>query len=597
MPPRSLKQFLPYYRHLWEVKWHFLVGVIAGIISAVASGAGLPLMTKVVFPVLFESNPESGDWYVQWLTSKLGAISRDELLIYTCMWIPVVFLMRAGAGFLNSYFIQYAGTKVVETIRTDIFVKLQSLPLAYFKRNKSGDLLARVMSDTQMLQQVVAQASSDLIKQPATMISALALVIYLSISDEKFFIAVIALLTVPACIVLIRLAGKKLASRARTLQSRGGDLSASLTESLQSSLEIRAYNLQSAQISSFKKRIAEILKLSMKVVKYRQIISPSIEVVAATGFAAALFFGVRAGMTLPEFMTLGMALYMSYEPIKKLGNIHSVFQQGKASVDRIEHILHAEDTIANPENPLPCPVPTQGISFEGVTFAYNEIPVLHDVDLKIPAGQVVALVGPSGAGKTTFAHLVPRFYDPQEGQICLDGVPIRKFLKNDLRDHIAVVPQTPALFLGTLEENIRIGRMDATRQEIEVAAKKAFAHDFIVSLPDGYETSVGERGDLLSGGQRQRIAIARAFLKDAPILILDEATSALDTESEAMVQQALGELVKGRTTLIIAHRFSTIRIADRILVFKDGRIVSDGSHEELQNLDPTYQAMVGGELR
>ena len=225
------------------------------------------------------------------------------------------------------------------------------------------------------------------------------------------------------------------------------------------------------------------------------------------------------------------------------------------------------------------------------------MPVLHEVNLEIPAGQVVALVGPSGAGKTTFAHLVPRFYDPQHGEVCLDDIPIRDFLKNKLREHIAVVPQMPSLFLGTLEENIRVGKQDATRAEIEAAAKKAFAHDFITAMPEGYETSVGERGDLLSGGQRQRIAIARAFLKDAPILILDEAMSALDSESEAAIQQALAELVKGRTTLIIAHRFSSIRIADRILVFREGRIVSDGSHEELRDLDPTYKAMVGGEMR
>jgi subfamily B ATP-binding cassette protein MsbA len=597
MPTRPLKKFLPYYRHLLTVKWHFLIGVLAGLVYAAASGAGLPLMTKVVFPVLFNEDPEQSKWYVAWLTSKIGDVSRDDLLIYTCLWIPAVFLLRAAAGYTNAYFIQYVGMKVVETIRTDLFVKLQTLPLAFFKRNKSGDLLARLMNDTQMLQAVIAQASSDLIKQPATLLAALGTVVWLSFEDRSFFIALIALLSVPLCIILIRSAGKKLMSRATVLQQRGGDLSASLSESLQSALEIRAYNLQETQISRFRKRVREIFRLSMKVVKYRQIISPSIEVVAASGFAAALFFGVRAGMTLEGFLALGMALYMSYEPMKKLGVIHSLFQQGRASVDRIEYILHSDDTIPNPSHPKACPAPSQGISFRNVTFAYGETPVLHEVNLEIPAGQVVALVGPSGAGKTTFAHLVPRFYDPQQGDVCLDGIPIRDFRKNDLRAHIAVVPQMPSLFLGTLEENIRIGKQDATRAEIETAAKKAFAHDFIMGLPEGYDTQVGERGDLLSGGQRQRIAIARAFLKDAPILILDEATSALDTESEAAVQQALAELVKGRTTLIIAHRFSTIRIADRILVFKDGRIVSDGSHEQLRDLDPTYQAMVGAELR
>lgn len=579
------------------MKGCFAIGVIAGLVYAAASGAGLPLMTKVVFPVLFNETVDQNSAYIIWITSKLGQISRDDLLIYTCLWIPAVFLLRALAGYTNAYFIQYVGMRVVESIRTDLFIKLQSLPLAFFRKNKSGDLLARVMNDTQLLQQVIAQASSDLIKQPATMLAALGMVGWMSYKDKSFFIALIALVSVPVCIFAIRFAGKKLTKRAVILQARGGDLSASLSENLQSALEIRGYNLQETQIQRFKKRIAEILKLGMKVVKYRQIISPSIEVVAACGFAAALFFGVRAGMTLEGFLALGMALYMSYEPIKKLGNMHSLFQQGKASVGRLDYILHSDDTILNPESPKACPVSNVGIEFNHVTFAYHEEPVLHDVDLKIPAGQVVALVGPSGAGKTTFAHLVPRFYDPQQGEVRLNGISVRDFLKHDLRQRIAIVPQMPSLFLGTLEENIRVGKLDATQAEIEAAAKKAFAHDFIMQFPEGYQTMVGERGDLLSGGQRQRIAIARAFLKDAPILILDEATSALDTESEAMVQQALSELVKGRTTLIIAHRFSTIRIADRILVFKGGRISSDGTHDELEKTDPIYQAMVASELR
>lgn len=580
-----------------KVKGCFLIGVAAGLVYAAASGAGMPLMIKIVFPILFSEKVDQTNPYVIWLVSKLGEISRNDLLIYTCLWIPGVFLIRAVAGYTNAYFIQYTGMRVVESIRTDLFIKLQSLPLAFFRKNTSGDLLARVMNDAQLLQQVIAQASSDLIKQPATMLFALAMVGWMSYRDKSLFIALIALVSVPLCIFAIRFAGKKLTKRAAALQSRGGDLSASLSENLQSALEIRGYNLQQSQIDRFKMRIAEILKLAMKVVKYRQIISPSIEVVAATGFAAALFLGVRAGMTRDGFLALGMALYMSYEPIKKLGNMHSLFQQGKASVDRLNFILHSDDTISNPESPKPCPESVVGIEFDHLTFAYHEEPVLHDVNLTIAAGQVVALVGPSGAGKTTFAHLVPRFYDPQQGEVRLNGVSVKDFLKHDLRACIAVVPQTPALFMGTLEENIRVGKLDATREEIEIAAKKAFAHDFIMGFQQGYQTPVGERGDLLSGGQRQRIAIARAFLKDAPILILDEATSALDTESEAMVQQALAELVKGRTTLIIAHRFSTIRIADRILVFRDGRIVGDGTHEELQNTDPIYQAMVSAEIR
>jgi len=589
-----VKQYRPYYRHLRAVKWPFAAGVLCGVSYALASGAGLPLMTKVVFPVLFDAS-ETGKPYELWMRSLLGGISRDRLLFITCLWIPFVFLIRAVSGYANSYLIQFCGLRVLEAIRTDLFIKLQSLPLSFFRKNRSGDLVARVMNDTEILRQVVAQASSDLIKQPATLVSALGVLGYLAVMDRSFFIALIALVTVPICVTVIRSAGKRLAARARSLQARSGDLSATLTESLQSSLEIRAYNLESRQISQFRQRVREMLQLSMKVVKYRQAISPSIEVVAATGFAAALFFGVRHGMTLEGFMTLGMALYMSYEPIKKLGAIHSLFRQGDAAVERLEFILHEPDSLPDPADPVRFHAPKRSIRFEKLSFAYGEDPVLRDVSLDIPIGKVVALVGPSGAGKSTFASLIPRFYDPREGAITIDGTDLRQFDKKDLRNHIAVVPQMPSLFSGSIAENIRIGRLDATEAQVIEAARKAHADDFIRNLPDGYETQVGERGDQLSGGQRQRIAIARAFLRDAPILILDEATSALDSESEAMVQHALAELVKGRTTFIIAHRFSTITIADRILVFQNGRIIADGSHEELRDHNAIYQSMLGGQ--
>ena len=591
-----MKQYFPYYRHLRAVKWPFLVGVACGLVYALASGAGLPLMTKVVFPVLFHSESEAGKPYELWMRGLLGGISQDRLLFVTCLWIPFVFLIRAVAGYANSYLIQYSGLRVLEAIRTDLFVKLQGLPLSFFTKNRSGDLLARLMSDTEILRQVIAQASSDLIKQPATLLAAFGFLIYLSIKDHSVFIALIALVTVPICVTVIRSTGKRLAIRARSLQARGGDLTATLTESLQSPLEIRAYNLEARQIFQFRQRIREMLVLSMKVVKYRQAISPSIEVVASTGFAAALFFGVREGMTLEGFMTLGMALYMSYEPIKKLGTIHSLFRQGGAAIERIEFILREPNTLPDPVSPKPFAAPQLAIRFENLSFAYGQESVLREVNLEIPIGKVIALVGPSGAGKSTFASLIPRFYDPQSGSITLDGIDLREFSKKDLRDHIAVVPQMPSLFAGTIAENIRIGRLDASEAEVTEAARKAHADEFIRTLPDGYQTQVGERGDQLSGGQRQRIAIARAFLRNAPILILDEATSALDSESEAMVQQALAELVKGRTTFIIAHRFSTITIADRILVFQGGRIVADGTHEQLRAGNPIYQAMVGGHI-
>jgi subfamily B ATP-binding cassette protein MsbA len=590
-----VKQYLPYYRHLRAVKWPFLGGVACGLVYAVASGAGLPLMVDVVFPILFKGDVKQNAWYVEWIRSQLESFSPNHLLFVTCLWIPLVFLIRGISGYASAYLIQYSGTRVLESIRTDLFVKLQQLPLSFFKKNRSGDLLARVMQDSEILRQMIAQGSSDLIKQPATLLAATGYLAFKSYQQHSFFVAIIALISVPVCVTLIRSAGKKLAARARNLQARGGELSAALAESLQSPLEIRAYNLEEHQISRFRERIREMLRLSMKVVKYRQAISPSVEIVAATGFALALYFGVREGMTQKDFMALGTALFMAYEPIKKLGVINTLFRQGDAAIERLEFILNEPDSILDPVSPKPFRAPQQAIRFENLSFAYDDEPVLRGVNLEIPVGKVIALVGPSGAGKSTFASLIPRFYDPQSGRITLDGTDLREFTKKDLRSHIAVVPQMPSLFVGTIEENIRIGRFDTTEAEVIEAARKAHADEFIRTLPDGYQTQVGERGDQLSGGQRQRIAIARAFLRDAPILILDEATSALDSESEAMVQHALAELVKGRTTFIIAHRFSTITIADRILVFEGGRIVADGTHEQLRAGNAIYQSMVGGQ--
>ena len=591
-----VKRYLPYYKYLRPVRWPFAGGVLAGLVFAVASGLGMPLMVEVVFPVLFNTGVNGESWYAAWMSRTLGTLSRDQLLLVSCLWIPLIFLIRAAAAYTNAYLIQYSGQRVLEDIRLDLFIKLQSLPLSFFRNNRSGDLLARLMHDTAILRQIVANVSSDLIKQPATLLGALTYLGYKAFQDRSVFVALIAMVTVPLCVLLIRAAGKKLAMRAKSLQEQGGSMTSALAESLQAPLEIRAYNLEQRQISAFRKRTNDILKVSMKVVKYRQAISPSIEVVAAVGMAFALYLGVREGMTLVNFTALAMALFMSYEPIKKLGLIHSQFKQADSAIDRIDFIDKEPDRLPDPVSPRAFAIPREAIRFEKLSFGYGDEPVLKELDLRIPVGQVVALVGPSGAGKTTFAHLIPRFYDPTAGGVTFDGIDLREFAKKDLRNVIAVVPQMPSLFMGNIAENIRIGRENATDAEVREAACRAHADEFIRTLPDGYKTQVGERGDLLSGGQRQRIAIARAFLKDAPILILDEAMSALDSESEAMVQQALAALVKGRTTFIIAHRFSSITIADRVLVFQQGRIVADGNHESLRETNPIYRAMIGGQV-
>ena len=283
---------------------------------------------------------------------------------------------------------------------------------------------------------------------------------------------------------------------------------------------------------------------------------------------------------------------MCYDPMKKLGEVHNRLKQGGVSLARLEEILLAPESTPEPSAPRRIEQVRGAIAFHDVSFSYGDAPALRDISVNIPAGQIVALVGPSGSGKTTFASLVPRFYDPVAGSVLLDGVDLRELRKKDLRDHITLVPQEAVLFSGSIEDNIRLGKAGATSEQVLAAARHANAHDFILNQPQGYDTPVGERGAQLSGGQKQRISIARAFLRDAPVLILDEATSALDSESEARIQQELSELARGRTTFIIAHRFSTIKIADRILVFEGGRIVGDGTFAELEQSHDLFRRLL-----
>ncbi len=589
-----LKRLWPYTRYLRPVRWQFAGGILAGILYSVASGVGLPLMMKVVMPVIFGEATSDSSAYVRWMQSWMSDISPERLLLFSCLWIPFAFLLRAIGGYFNAYLINHCGFKVLEGLRIDLFTKLQKLPLSFFGRHRSGDLLARLTGDTEVLRQIIAQASSDVIKQPVTLLSAVGFLTYLSLRDEGAFVVLIAIVSVPLCVLPIRLAAKKLMKRAVELQRGQGDLSAYISENLQAPLEVRSYNLQEQQNTSFVQKIRQIFRSSMKIVKYRQAISPSIEVVAAAGFALALFLGKGTGMTFETFSAMGMALYMAYEPVKKLGNLHGLLRQGEASLDRIEMIMQAEDSLPDPEEPKVLGHADGAVAFRAVDFGYGDELVLTSITVEIPAGQCIALVGASGAGKSTFATLIPRFYDPVGGEVLFDGVDVRELCKHELRAQVAVVPQAPILFSGSIRENIRIGREGASDEDVEEAAKRAHAHEFILQKPGGYDAQVSEKGTSLSGGQRQRIALARAFLKDAPVLILDEATSALDNESESKIQEALQDLVKGRTTIIIAHRLSTTRIAERVLVFDRGRITQDLASSDFHGSDRAAEVLPEG---
>jgi subfamily B ATP-binding cassette protein MsbA len=529
-----------------------------------------------------------------WFAGHVGADNAAVVMIAAaCLLIPLTALLRGLAGYLNVYLITRSGLVVLTRIQQKVFEKLQRLPLGFFSGRKTGDLMSRVMNDSNLLQGVVTVIANDIIKQPFTLISALTFLAYESFKNSQVFFLLLCLLSIPVCALPIRMIGKRLMRRAAAMQRQVGDNSAVLAETLGATREIRAFNLEERMENRFLKGLARRIKFHLKVVKYRYIVPPGIETISATVVAVAMFYSWKHGMTLEQFLPLVAALYMCYEPLKKLGDMHNRMKQGEASLNRIEEILDAPESVPDPPDPVPLGDVMGAIEFENVDFSYGEeIPALRGISLKVRAGEIVALVGPSGAGKTTFASMIPRFYDPDSGRITLDGVDLRDAAKRDLRDKITLVPQEAILFIGTVEENIALGRDGASPEEIRQAARRAHAHDFILELPHGYETQVGERGAQLSGGQKQRISMARAFLKDAPVLILDEATSALDSESEARIQEQLNELTRGRTTFIIAHRFSTIRIADRIVVFDASRIVGDGTFEELEDSHELFQLLL-----
>jgi len=408
---------------------------------------------------------------------------------------------------------------------------------------------------------------------------------------------VIGVLSIPLIVFPIRQIGRYLAKRSKQLVAMGEALSSSTIESVQSPVEIRAYNLETRENERFGGQLNKIFRITMKSVRSSLIMSPLIEVVAATGLAFALFLGVRSGMEQGEFLALAVALYMAYTPIKKLGKIHGSLKAVEAPLKRLEDILQAEETVPETENPRVLNSPVRGVvTFEDVHFSYAAgKPVLKAINVQIAAGESVGLVGKSGAGKSTFVNLIPRFFDPTQGRILIDGIDAREFSLKDLRSQIGYVPQMPILFNASVIDNIRVGKEDASDVEIVEAAKLANALEFIESLPDGFNAVLSERGNSLSGGQRQRIAIARAFLKDAPILILDEATSALDNTSDQLIQEALQRLSENRTTLIIAHRMGTLKEVRRRLFFKEGSLDGDGSHEELMESNSDYVRLVNAE--
>ena len=509
-------------------------------------------------------------------------------------WFPllvlVIYVARGFLEFAQSYLMSGTGQRVIRDIRDHLYRHMQSLSLSFYMRHPTGVLMSRVLNDVGLMQNAITDAVTGLIKDIFTAVFLVFVVFY---RDWK--LALVALVVFPLAFWPIARFGRKLRRTSTLAQEITGGLTSHLQETISGAKLVKSFGAEGFEVGRFAARNQELFRLSMKVVKVQAMVSPLSEVFAGIGAAAVIYYGgysvVKGSSTPGSFFSFLTALFMLYAPVKGLSRINNVIQQGIAAGSRVFDVIDTLPEVREKENAVELPPVRKEIAFDRVDFRYaaEGETVLRELDFRVPAGTLVAIVGSSGAGKTTLVDLLPRFYDPQGGAIRFDGVDIRDATLASLRAQIAIVGQHTVLFNDTVRNNIAYGMPDAPAEKVAEAARRANAHGFIERMPAGFDTVVGEQGLRLSGGERQRLAIARAILKDAPVLILDEATSALDSESERIVQEALDTLMRGRTTFVIAHRLSTVRNADVILVIEGGRIVERGRHEDLLSRESRYR--------
>jgi subfamily B ATP-binding cassette protein MsbA len=511
-------------------------------------------------------------------------------LAYVPFLILGIYFTRGVLEFSHLYLMSGAGQRVVRDIRQHLYSHMQSLSLSFYLRHPAGVLMSRVMNDVTLMQSAITDAATGLVKDIFTVLFLVGVVFY---RDWKM--AIVALVVFPMAFWPIARFGRRLRKTSTRTQEVMGSLSSHLQETISGAKLVKSFGAEGYEVDRFTVRNQELFRLSMKVVKVQAMTAPLSDVFGGIGAAAVVYYGgynVVNGHTTPgNFFSFITALFMLYAPVKGLSRVNNVVQQGIAAGVRVFEVVDTLPEVLEKGNAVPLPPVREEIVFDNVDFRYSADgdPVLQGIDLRVPAGTMVAIVGSSGAGKTTLVDLLPRFYDPQGGAIRIDGVDIRDVTLASLRSRIAIVGQHTVLFNDTVRNNIAYGMPDAPMEKVVEAARRANAHGFIERMEQGYETGVGEQGLSLSGGERQRLAIARAILKNAPVLILDEATSALDTESERVVQEALDTLMKGRTTFVIAHRLSTVRNADVIVVIEGGRIVEKGRHDELLSRESRYR--------
>ncbi len=518
----------------------------------------------------------------------------DNTLNYTVLaavaiTIPGIMLLRGVFSYLNVYCLQWVAIRVVTDIRIKVFSHLINLPVSYFNRNSTGELLSRLTNDTASLQNLFSNSLSTLIKDPVTVVGIFS---YLMWTHAVW--TLVAFLVFPVCVIPIVIFSRKARRSAKVLQTRFADLSNVIHESFTGNRIVKAYNLEQAVTRQFSSTARDFISHYMRLIRSTEIPGPLIEFVGSIGLSMFFIFITVAYSKLPspeDFIVFAGGIAIIYKPIKMLTRLHNQTEQARAATEKVFAMLEVQSDLPVIDNPKSLHAAGAEIQFDQINFTYEKKQVLDGINFTVKPGQLVALVGASGSGKTTLTHLLLRFYDPQSGTIRIGGTDIREVDPAELRRQVSIVTQETILFQDTIWNNIALGRPGATEEEIVAAAKSANAHEFILEKQGGYQAMIGEKGVLLSGGQRQRLAIARAILKNAPILVLDEATSALDTQSERAVQAALDQLMKGRTTLCIAHRLSTIFHADMIVVLDQGRIVETGTHDELLRKNGYYHKL------
>ena len=518
------------------------------------------------------------------------SVQTDPLAVIALVaLIPAVIFLRGFFSYLNMYFLQWAAIRTITDLRIRLFEHLMGLSASFFNKSNTGELMARIMNDTGTLQNIISNATAVIVKDPATLVGLIAYVMW-----EAPKLTLISMVVMPLCMIPIVIYGRKVRRSAGSMQNHFAELAGVMSESFTGNRVIKAYNLEGTVVNQFRVTARKMIGHYMRIVRSSELPGPLMELFGALGISLVfLYLAFQTGnrTNYATFLTILLSIFAMYRPLKNLARLQNNLEQARAASARVFELLDMQSTIPEPANPKPLDAAGKDIQFENIEFAYGEKTVLRGVSLTVKAGQLVALVGASGSGKTTLTNLLLRFYDPQRGTVRIGGVDIREVSNRILRNQIAVVTQETMLFNETIRRNIELGRPGATNSEIEAAARHAHAHEFILEKPQGYDTIVGERGVELSGGQRQRIAIARALVRNAPILILDEATSALDPEAQRVVQAALDELMQGRTTICIAHRLSTIQRADLIVVMDQGRIVELGRHSELLARDGFYRRL------